>query len=519
MSAELISITIDGVATQVEQGQSVLDAARKAGVDIPTLCWLPRHEAWPSCLVCAVQIEGQNRLVPSCATVAQPGMVVHTDSEKVARQRKTALELLLSDHMGECLGPCQTTCPAHLDIPAMNLAVVEGRLEDAAKIVKDTIPLGASLGRICPAPCEGRCRRKPIDGAVSVCMLKRYVVDKEIESGQPWVPPVATPTGKRVAILGTGPTGLTAAYFLLRMGHACTLYDDHEEPGGALRYAVPETRLPREVLDAEIDVIRKMGAVFVLGQRANLAEVRGTADAVLLAVGPVTPEEVLDGVSFATRGILAKKRSWETNQKGVFAAGAAVAPGKISVRSISDGHSVADSIHRFFGGKPMAELAYNHPTDKNDVKYVAARLPLAASTPRVEPESGGFSDAEAYVAADRCLRCACAKLDSCSLRELAEKFGANPKHFAGTPRETKIDDSHPDVILDEGKCISCGICIRLAADYHEALGMSFKGRGFDTRVGGPMGQPLAEALRVAGIAAAEACPTGALSVRKKDHAH
>ena len=96
----------------------------------------------------------------------QDWLVVETDCDEVRRHRKTALELLLSDHLGDCVAPCENVCPAHLDIPRMNRLIAEGKMREAAEVVKETIPLPAVLGRICPTPCEARCRRKPLLGCL-----------------------------------------------------------------------------------------------------------------------------------------------------------------------------------------------------------------------------------------------------------------------------------------------------------------------------------------------------------------
>ena len=112
-----LTLTIDGRPVSVPPGTTLLGAARELGIAIPTLCQVEGFEPSASCFLCAVKIEGRPNLWPSCATPATPGMVVTTNSEEVRAARKTALELLLSDHAGECVGPCRTGCPAGLDIP------------------------------------------------------------------------------------------------------------------------------------------------------------------------------------------------------------------------------------------------------------------------------------------------------------------------------------------------------------------------------------------------------------------
>lgn len=509
--SELLTLTIDGQSVTCPAGSSVLEAARGAGIDVPTLCWIPRGPAQASCFVCAVKVEGMRRLVASCATPAANGMVVETDSDEVRRHRKTAIELLLSDHLGDCVAPCENVCPAHLDIPRMNRLITEGKMREAAEVVKEMIPLPATLGRICPTPCEARCRRKPLDGAVAVCRLKRFVGDAEVEAEEPWIPDPVEPSGKTVAIIGSGPAGLSAAFFLLRLGHRVLVFDAADLPGGALRTSVPEDRLPRHILDAEIDVIRKMGAEFRMGRMVTVEEARHCADAVLLAVGPVAKD--YDEVDRADRGIKVKKGTGETSMKGVFAAGGSVAPGKISIRSIGDAHQVSDAIDCYLRGLEMpSDDKYAMETDRNSNDFALARKVLAVEACRVEGDEALTPD-QALQEANRCLQCGCAKAESCTLRELATQYRADPVRFKGAPREFRIDNSHPEVVFEESKCTSCGICVRIAAEMGESVGIGFVGRGFDMRVKGPFREPLVEALKNAARASALACPTGALYLR------
>ncbi len=161
-----------------------------------------------------VKLRNVNRLVPACATVAVEGMEIESESDEIRQVRRTALELLLSDHVGDCLAPCHFTCPTHMDIPLMLRQIAAENLRDAIVTVKEAIPLPAILGRICPKPCEKGCRRAAADGAVAVCQLKRFAADEDLASAAPYVPPCQPATGQKVAVVGAGPTGLSAAYFL-----------------------------------------------------------------------------------------------------------------------------------------------------------------------------------------------------------------------------------------------------------------------------------------------------------------
>jgi formate dehydrogenase major subunit len=305
----MVNLTIDGRRIGVPQGTTVLDAAQWLGIRIPTMCHVPGIEPASSCFLCAVQIEGRRTLSPACGMPVAEGMVVATGSEDVRTARKMALELLLSDHAGECVAPCAAQCPAGLDIPGFVYGIATGDNGSAMEVIADRLALPGSLGRICPRLCERQCRRSDLDQGLAIGALHRYVADLRLAGRRP-APPS---TGKRVAIVGAGPAGLAAAYYLTRNGHACTLLDAHALPGGMLRYGIPANRLPKDALDAEIDAIRRLGAQFRMGERwgedFTLAGLRQRHDAVFVAIGAQRAqglrcdgeEQALAGIEFLER--------------------------------------------------------------------------------------------------------------------------------------------------------------------------------------------------------------------------
>src|SRR5689334_14309116 len=147
-----ITITIDGRVVEVQPGESVLAAARKIGLDIPTLCFLEKCGPLNTCQVCLVKVKG--KLVPSCGTKAAPGMIVESETEEVHEARRTALELLFSDHVGVCLSPCNRLCPLGLNIPVMIRHLQGGKSSEALGLVRSSLPLAGVLGRLCHHPCE-----------------------------------------------------------------------------------------------------------------------------------------------------------------------------------------------------------------------------------------------------------------------------------------------------------------------------------------------------------------------------
>jgi formate dehydrogenase major subunit len=285
-----VTLTIDGREVTVERGATVLEAARRLGIEIPTLCHVEGLEPAAACFLCCVQVEGQARLSPSCALPAADGMVVTTDGDDVRASRKMALELLMSDHAGDCVAPCSTGCPAGLDVSAFVREIAGGRVDRAMEVISDRLSLPGTLGRVCPRLCEETCRRCEQEGqSLAIAALHRYAADRNQITVPPVRPEPGEPSGKSVAIVGAGPAGLSAAFYLRRRGHACTLYDAHPRPGGMLRYGIPDYRLPPDALDAEIRVIERLGAVFRMNERwgrdFSLADLRRDHDAVFLGIG------------------------------------------------------------------------------------------------------------------------------------------------------------------------------------------------------------------------------------------
>jgi len=516
----MAKLTIDNRKVEVADGATILDAAGKLGIDIPTLCFLKDCKPSTSCMVCVVQVEGFASLVPACATVATDGMKVRSDCEQVHEARKAALELLLSDHLGDCLGPCHTICPAQMNIPLMIRQIAAGNLSDAIATVKRDIALPAVLGRICPAPCERGCRRAAIDEAVSICLLKRYVADVDLDSNEPYSPACEPKKGKRVAIVGAGPAGLAAGYYLQQCGYECTVFDDHEKPGGMLQYAVPADELPRDVLDKEIAQIERIGVKFrcgtKIGGKISLEDLRKDFDAVFVAVGNLEPEAVESmGFKAGRNGIAVDGSTYETNLPGVFAGGDAVHKRKLTVRAVADGREAAVSIDQYLSGEtvmgPVKPFNTRIGKIRDQEKEAFAACGSAESRVLAAKQGDGFTDDQARREAGRCLHCDCRKADNCRLRERCDQYGARPTRYKGDRRSFVQHRQHPKVIYEPGKCIDCGLCIQIAAAEGEKLGLAFVGRGFDVRVAVPFDYSMEQALEHAAAKCVEACPTGALA--------
>ena len=245
-----VKMRIDGREITAENGQTILQVARANKIHIPTLCYDPRLPPYGSCLVCVVEVRSAGRLLMSCTTPVTEGMDVWTESEPAMKARRAALEMLLSNHYADCRGPCFLECPANVDVQGYLALANAGMYREALNLIRETNPMPLACGRVCVRYCEASCRRNDVDSPAAINFMKRYVADLEYDN-LPQPTPVPA-TGKKVAVIGGGPAGLTCGYYLATKGHQVTILDKQPKLGGMLRYGIPEYRLPEAVLDKEI---------------------------------------------------------------------------------------------------------------------------------------------------------------------------------------------------------------------------------------------------------------------------
>lgn len=421
----MVTLTIDNKKITVTPQTTILEAAREAGIYIPSLCYHPDLPALASCRLCIVQIEGRRGFHPACVTRVSDAMTVQTDSPQIKELRQNIVWLLLSEYpaiqdsntqfrkvieyigikelltgfkkpqsvslpvidaplytrdnskcilCGRCvkicqevrgvgaigfvnrgvkaavgtsndlslqdsacrfcgacvevcptgaladketyteeerekkLLPCQNTCPAGIDIPRYVWLVSQGRFQDALEVIREKVPLPHVLGCVCDHPCEQACRRCNVNSPASIKNLKRFVAERDTLRWREKVS-VLPDTGKSVAVVGSGPAGLTAAWFLRLKGHAVTVFEALPEKGGMLRVGIPRYRLPAAVLDKEIGYIEDIGVTVKTNTRiTSLEELKSSGfDAVYVSIGATgatrlriegeDDPRVLDGIS------------------------------------------------------------------------------------------------------------------------------------------------------------------------------------------------------------------------------
>ena len=674
-----IKLIINGKECVGQKGQTILEVAQANGIFVPTLCHLASVKHYGACGVCVVEAKNSPKLMRSCSTLAADGMDIDTESKRVVQARKVALELLMSDHDGDCKGPCHLGCPARTDVQAYVKQIALGNDKEAVRIIKDKIPLPASVGRVCPHPCESDCRRQLVEQPLSIAYLKAFAADNDMKSADPFKPELAEATGKRVAIVGGGPAGLTAAYQLAVKGHAVTVLDMMPEMGGMLRYGIPEYRLPKAVLAAEVASIEALGVTMKnnvkVGTDVTLDSLRAEYDAVLVAVGAwkstsigcegdklqgvlggidmlrevnlggrpdlgknvavvgggnvamdacrtavrlgaenvyviyrrtraeapaedLEIEEALEeGVNFkwltnpaeiigkdgkvtqiklqvmelgepdasgrrspvpvagkfeildvdtvisaigqrcALEGfealtqtrkgtIEASENNGTTNLEGVFAVGDATNRGpSIAVRAIGEANDAAYAIDAYLSGKDMKVKTPYYAQRKVTAEDFAdrekiARAEMSCKDPAVRKGNfdaviNGFTEEQARAEALRCLECGCHDFYDCSLIKHTNRYETDPQRFAGAKRMTNSEKKLVVIERNEGKCILCGLCVRVCEEVAGEGLLGLVGRGFGTEVKPEFRDPAKIAKCKDCLKCAEACPTGALKILTK----
>jgi heterodisulfide reductase subunit A-like polyferredoxin len=326
--------------------------------------------------------------------------------------------------------------------------------------------------------------------------------------------------GKRIGIIGAGPAGLAAAYFLLQKGYQCTIYDKNPLPGGTLRYAVPDERLPKHVLDEEVEIIKQMGAVLEMNrelQKHELEQLRKEYDGVIVASGEDNAD--FEGLTKKHRSFIVEKLTHQSNLEDVFAIGSAIKPGRVAIRAVAHGKEAAIAMDQYLNDENVT----------GDVRMFISRYGLmvndehdafmseADDGPRIEKENReGFTLDEVKAEAARCMHCDCRKKDNCKLRIFSDQYHAEQRRFFPKERAPirKIFRNKP-VVYEPEKCIKCGICVKITEMQKDKLGLTYIGKGFDVEIGIPFDNSQINILEKTAEMCAKECPTGALSLAER----
>ena len=320
--------------------------------------------------------------------------------------------------------PCTATCPLHCNAQGYVALISQGKFKEALKLVREKLPFPGILAYACAHPCERECKRIEEDRPISICHLKRFLVDHVEEPESKFTPPEEK--GKKVAIVGGGPSGLTAAYDLRKMGYTVTLFESKNELGGLLIHGFPSYRLPRQVVKKDLSAIDNMGIEVKLntyvGKDISPDMLCRSYDAIFIAGGTVGVESIIHafkGLKKTRRGtIQVNPISLETGVKGVFAGGDMVTgPGTI-LESMAHGRKAAISIDRYLRGKDLLQGRESEGTQMSPLRSL---LPYSKREERevlpdmVKPLGPGLTPEEAMEEARRCLNCAgCSDCGECA---------------------------------------------------------------------------------------------------------
>jgi len=507
---------INNIDIEINNQKTIYELATQNGFEIPVMCKNNISKHLTSCMVCLVKDVKSNSLIPACSVVSQPGMEIEINTDEINLVRRNALEFLLSEHQGDCEAPCSRSCPAGLDIHLMNRLIASNNFAAAINTIKQTIAIPAILGYICDAPCEKACRRKDIDNPVSICKLKRFVAEEKLINYTPESANLAS--DKHICIIGSGPAGLSAAYYAVNAGFKCTVYEQTEKTGGNLWHSVLENKLPRHILEAEISNLKKLGVQFLcnnLVNGLNFGLILELSDAVIIATGN-SDFSFLNNINATVVDNSQQINVLKINDKYILSVNKQSAAKKMAVKASYFGRVMAENVIALVNNKKTRNYENSFYATYNRIESEDRDAFLMESENtgnRIDTTNHltGFLLEQAVNEAKRCLHCDCRKKDNCTLRNLSKKYNARFRAYKPPLRVPVIKQVAAGIIFEKNKCIKCGICVAISEKNLKSCGFAFNNRGYDTEVVLIADENNSEIFKSTITSIAIQCPTGAIS--------
>lgn len=494
----MVELTIDGRRITIEKTATILDAAGKAGIPIPTLCAHKDLKPYGACMVCLVKNDTSGHLVPACSTKVTQGMIISTGTEEVRQARSESIALLVSEHAGDCRAPCELSCPAGLPIPRFLRCLGQGKTEQARIICENFLAFPLIICTLCPKPCERACRRGRKDSHVQITRLIQYLFTDYLHP----LPHPHEYNGK-VAVIGAGLSGLCASYFLANSGYRVTIIEKEKLALPSLDQTLNNPALNQHTAFI-IKILTESGIEFRFESEINKENLEGDLlkafDAVVFCTGKG---------SLVSLGLSADRNTYRTEHEDIFACGNAVEktrhPARMALMSREVSASVDAWLKKFTAVvKPRQFISRLHRLYEYELNIQWKDADPAGPVPGT---GDLFTVKEAIQEQGRCLNCDCCRADTCRLRYLATHYLSAERPFKAKERNTFERYHYPHgVCYEPGKCILCGLCVRLSAHLGFPGAFVFLNRGYDTIISVD-GDALPES--VISICVGN-CPTGAL---------
>ena len=515
----MVKINIDDKKYEVDAGTTILDATKKAGIEIPTMCYLKGISNQASCMLCVVKNCDNGELLTSCAVKAEEGMNISTKDKEIFEARKSALELLLSDHVGDCEAPCRIACPLFLQIPAMNRNFAANNFDYTLKVIKEEIAFPLIMCRICSAPCEKVCRRRQVDTPISIRETVSLISSENLKSYKNFKLEKEFNKNKKIAIVGAGLSGLGCAYHLLQKAYDCTIFEKNEKAGGSLM-EFSEEEMPESLLETEIENLKINGAKFVFNQKIDgqrIENLKNEFDIILIANGSAFNFLEKETISKNIRKIDNNKPIFYKNDKKVVVCSSVFQNKEKLVKILALAKNTATVVDSLFIEKKTNSYArffnskFGNLREHEINEYLKETEIGIEERKKTEPTKQ-ISKNEIMAEAQSCMSCDCRKPVSCKLRIYSNQYDAKQRKYGfGERKSLQKYFEHPDIVFEPEKCIKCGLCIKIANKNVEKTGLSFFGRGFDMKVDIPFDRAINEAITKSAEECVEVCPTGAIS--------